>query len=207
MRDIPIFTGCDGIATLILREIPYRGEGYVLIRSVFTSLEACMRECESFCRAAGAETVYFGGNADFSDYPVYAKLIEREIEIEKLPQTSACAVKTGDSTRWAQIYNEKFAAVPAAQTCREAVDAYDIFRHGVHIGIGQIKGNLLRSVATLERGSGADCVAALAKLCQKKTLRLLCAEQNERAMKLYDRLGFSRGETKETWYCKKTLAI
>ena len=202
MKDIPIFTGCDGIATLILREIPYRGEGYVLIRSVFTSLEACMRECESFCRAAGAETVYFSGNADFSAFPIYARLIEREIETATLPPTEACARRTVDATRWAQIYREKFAAVPAAQTCREAVDAYDIFRHGVQIGIGQIEGNLLRSVASVEHGCGADCVAALAKLCKEKILRLLCAEQNERAMKLYDRLGFSRGEVKETWYCR-----
>ena len=207
MKDIPIFTGCDGIATLILREIPYRGEGYVTVRSVFTSTESCLRECESFCRAVGAEKVYFNGNADFTDYPIYASLIEREIEIEKLPQTTACAVLTKDEEKWAQIYNEKFAAVPAAQTCRKAENAFDIFKDGILIGIGQIEGNLIRSVATVERGFGADCVAALAQLSGEKNVKLLCAEQNERAMRLYDRLGFHRGERKEVWYSKKTLAI
>ena len=207
MKDIPIFTGCDGIATLILREIPYRGEGFVLVRSVFTTLDKCLRECEGFCRAAGAETVYFGGNADFSAYPIYAKLISREICKQNLPQTTACAVPAQDLEVWAQIYNEKFAAVPAAQTCRKAENAFDIFRDGIRIGIGQVEGNIIRSVAAIERGFGADCIAALARLYEGETVQLLCAEQNERAMRLYDRLGFSRGEVKEAWYCKKTLAI
>lgn len=207
MKNIPIFTGCDGIATLILREIPYRGEAYVLVRSVFTTLDACMRECEGFCRAAGADTVYFGGNADFSTYPIYARLIEREISAEKLPQTTACAIPTKDPTQWMQIYNEKFASVPAAQTCRTAQHAYDIIKDGEQIGIGQVEGDKILSVAAIKQGSGTDCVLALARLCEGETVKLLCAEQNERAMKLYDHLGFSRGETKEIWYCKKMLAI
>ena len=44
MRDIPVFTVPSGIATLILREIPPRGEAYVLLRGVFTSQEELLTE-------------------------------------------------------------------------------------------------------------------------------------------------------------------
>ena len=33
MKDIPVFTTEFGIASLILRDIPYRGEAYVRVRS------------------------------------------------------------------------------------------------------------------------------------------------------------------------------
>ena len=66
MTDIPVFTAADGIATLILHEIPARKEGYILVRAVFGSLAGLLRECADFCRGAGAERVYAGGEADFS---------------------------------------------------------------------------------------------------------------------------------------------
>ncbi len=207
MKDIPIFTGCDGIATLILSQIPYRGEAFVMVRSVFTTLDACLRECESFCRAVGAEWVYFSGNADFSAHPIFASIIEREILRTDLPETTAKAVPAVVPEQWAELYNDRFKNVPAARYCRTAENAYVIEKDGKMIGIGQAEGNTIRSVAALEKGSGADCVCALAALCDTEKIRLLCAEQNFSAMRLYDRLGFSRGERKEIWYGKKTLAI
>ena len=79
MTDIPVFTAADGIATLILHEIPARKEGYILVRAVFGSLVGLLRECADFCRGAGAERIYAGGEADFSDYPVFARLMERRL--------------------------------------------------------------------------------------------------------------------------------
>ena len=34
MRDFPIFTSEFGVSSLILKEIPYRGEAYIRIRDV-----------------------------------------------------------------------------------------------------------------------------------------------------------------------------
>lgn len=207
MKDIPIFTGCGGIASLILSQIPYRGEGYVLIRSVFGSLQEFMNECESFCRMAGAEKVFFSGEANFEGMQVHATLYEREILRKNLPDTTAYAVVTSNSAEWAELYNEKFRSVPAAQYCREAKDAYDIIKDGKRIGIGQVVHDRILTVAALERGAGTDCLCALAKLCDSETVKLNCAKENLPAVRLYDRLGFSKGSVKETWYCKKTLAI
>ncbi len=203
MKDIPLFTGSHGMATLILREIPYRGEAYVHLRAVFDSQEALIRECESFCRMAGAERTYVSGKGDFSDYPVYARLINRSILRRNLPKTTALAVATNDTDTWLRLYRERFKAVPAANSCPEPKGLYFIEQDGERIGIGQIEGNCLRSVAALKRGKGADCVCAMAALCTDERLTLLCAEENLPAMRLYDSLGFSRENVQEVWYCKK----
>ena len=204
MKAIPVFTCADGIATLILREVFSRGEAYVLVRSVFSTVPALLRACEDFCRAAGATRVYFGGAADFSDCRVYARLLERRIARQLLPETPALAVpvRAQEAAQWAALYNERFRAVPAAQSCRTPEDAYFIERGTERIGLGQVRGESLRSVAALRRGCGAACVSALAALAEGTHLRLLCAAENLPAMRLYDRLGFTRGAVKEIWYQK-----
>ena len=55
MRDIPIFTGRYGAASLILREIPFSGCAYVLVQAAAEGQAAAfLDECRAFCRAAGA---------------------------------------------------------------------------------------------------------------------------------------------------------
>lgn len=203
MKDIPLFTGSHGMASLILREIPYRGEAYIHLRAVFDSQEALIRECGSFCRMAGAERTYVSGKGDFSGYPVYATLIERSILCRNLPKTTALAVPTDDSDTWLQLYREKFKAVPAANSCPEPKGLYFIEQDGRHIGLGQLEGSCLRSLAALQRGKGIDCVCAMAALCDNEMLTLLCAVENLPAMRLYDKLGFSRGNVQEVWYHTK----
>ena len=56
MRDIPVFTTEYGVASLVLREIPYRQEAYISIQSSLQP-EELLAECVSFCRACGAEKV------------------------------------------------------------------------------------------------------------------------------------------------------
>ena len=119
MTDLPVFTAADGLATLILHEIPAKREAYILVRTVFGTLDGLLRECAAFCRGAGAEHVYAGGAADFSGYPVFVRLIERSAEFPAPAQTD-CAVEpvTQDTAeRWAALYNDRFRAVPSAQSC------------------------------------------------------------------------------------------
>ena len=209
MKDLPIFTGRGGAATLILHEIPCRKEAYVLVRSVFTTLNAFLEECENFCRSAGAETVFYGGEGDFSSFPVYASLMERSAAVKALPSTEAkvSAAAPEEEKLWLSLYQKRFSAVPAATGCPSLASACFISRGSELIGLGQTEGNVIRSVAALKPGAGQDCVCALAAQCGGDTVTLLCAEQNLPAMKLYDRLGFTRGEIKEVWFSKKVLAI
>ncbi len=203
MKDIPLFTVSDGMASLILREIPFRGAAYIWVRSVFGSLDGLLQECAAFCRAAGAEKVYATGQADFSAYPVYARLIQRSVCCQSLPATEAIALPAKDAAAWLQQYRERFRLVPASQSSPGSEGLYDIFHKGEQIGIGQYEKDKLLAVAALQKGRGADCVCAMSALMQVPQLRLLCAEENLPAMRLYDRLGFSRENCREVWYCVK----
>lgn len=202
MRDIPVFTVPSGIATLILREIPPRGEAYVLLRGVFTSQEELLTECARFCRAAGAERVYYGGADVHADGAAYATLLPRSILRTALPPTGALAVpiRPDEADEWQRLYRERFRSVPAAASVCDARGACFVVESGRRIGLGAVSGDTLRAVAALERGRGADCVCALAALAQGERLRLTCAAENRSAMRLYDRLGFDAGEAVERWY-------
>ena len=43
MKDFPMFTTEFGIASLILREIPYRGEAFILIQDTQKQIQATTR--------------------------------------------------------------------------------------------------------------------------------------------------------------------
>lgn len=211
MTDLPIYTAADGLATLILHEIPTKREGYILVRAVFGTLDGLLRECVRFCRGAGAERVYAGGAADFSGYPVFVSLIERSAEFPVLPQTH-CTVEpvTQDTAeRWAALYNERFASVPSAQSCgfaetrrlAQSGECYFVQENGRRVGLGRVRGQTLPALASLEAGAGEKTLLALVQHCGMHRVELVCALENARAMALYDRLGFSRGALRQSWYC------
>ena len=124
MKDIPVFSCPDGIATLILREVPFRGEGYILVRGVFGTLEGLLAECAGFCRAAGAERLFAAGEADFSGYPAAIRILGRSAPRESLlPAPEAVRlvpVTEKTAADWAREYNARFRAVPAAESCSPA---------------------------------------------------------------------------------------
>lgn len=124
MKDIPVFSCPDGIATLILREVPFRGEGYILVRGVFGTLEGLLAECTGFCRAAGAERLFAAGEADFSGYPAAIRILGRSAPRESLlpaPEAVRLVPVTEETAAdWAREYNARFRAVPAAESCSPA---------------------------------------------------------------------------------------
>ena len=203
MNDLPFFTAPDGMASLILREIPRQGTAYVVVRCVFGSQEGLLRDCDSFCRGAGAKDILYSGNADFSGFAAAACLTERSLPRERLPETDAAAVATKDP-RWVELYNERFAAIPAARTYHAVPEgAYLVYDGERLIGLGQVSGDEIAAVASLEKGRGRDCLCALAAKTTGPTVRLLCAEENLPAVRLYDGLGFSRDVIRERWYRRK----
>ena len=200
MKDLPLFPCADGMASLVLSEIPYRREAYILVRSVYGSLDGLLRDCTAFCRSAGAEQVYAGGEQDFSAYPVYARLVERSLDKAMLPETEAKAVLTTDP-EWTELYNRSFRRVHGAKTYRSTPEnAYFVLEKGQRIGLGQLMDNELAAVASLSPGCGEKSLIALARELPVETIHLLCAEENAPATRLYDRLGFSRDRVKRIWY-------
>ena len=209
MKDLPMFTTEYGIASLILREIPYRQEAY--IRIVATEQPcALVEECAAFCRACGAEKVYATGHEGLAKYPLHTIVWLMRGSREDMFQTDAALwpVLPENVDSWRSIYNERMSAVANAaymneadaRTMLDAGDGYFIHRDGTLLGIGKASGGKVEAVASVCPGSGGDIMAALSGILTEETITLEVASANEKAIRLYERLGFIRTGERSRWY-------
>ena len=209
MKDIPVFTTEHGAATLILKEIPYQETAYIILRD---SLEpqALARECADFCRACGAEKIYAAGHEALTAYPFFTAMWEMSCHRESIPDTDAALwpVQEKTLTQWQSIYNEKVKKVPNgawmtkadAEKMLETGDGYFIHRGETLLGIGRASSDRISWVASLAPGAGADVVKALAHAATEDTISLTVASTNQKAVDLYERLGFLRTAEISKWY-------
>jgi len=209
MKDMPVFSTELGVASLVLREIPYRKEAYIRYRSG-DNIAAFLEECRSFCVAVGAEHVFVTGVEDASLYPEYATILKMQIPVESLPESDASLfpVQENSLELWQKWYNEKMQNVPVAsymsdRKAKEMLEkgsAYFVHKNGVCIGIGAVSDHTLQAVAALAPGAGAETVAALCRGLLFEDVSLEVASTNRKAMRLYQKLGFVTVAKVETWY-------
>ncbi len=207
MKDIPIFQSQHGVASLILRQIPYRQEAYVRFQAV-ERLEPLVKDCVSFCRACGAERIFGAEVEGLEHYPMETEIWVMERQRSALPQTQAVLqpVQDLDRAAWQEIYNRAMATVPHAALLpewgqdRSPENCFFIHRFGERLGIGATERNTILAVAALQKGCGADLVAALASSISAPTVRLEVASANQRAVRLYQRLGFAQTKLLDRWY-------
>ena len=209
MRDFPMFTTENGIASLVLREIPYRKKAYIKI------LDSCepvklLEECRDFCRAVGAEEIYASGHSCLEVYPAYATILEMECDRKRLIHTDAVAVPVTQASaeEWKNIYNTRMKAVPNASYMDDAAikkmvqdgSGYVIYEQQCMIGIGKVAHNCLEALASVVPGKGGAVVCALAQTVSDETITLRVAEENTPAMRLYQRLGFVVKKQISIWH-------
>ena len=209
MRDIPLFTTEFGVASLILKEIPYRQEAYVRLQATQTP-DALIEECVDFCRACGAEKIYATGHEFLENYPLHTAVLQMQRSADSLPQTDAALFPVLPETLedWRSIYNEKMAAVPNAsymtekegKTMLESGSGYFVHRDGALLGIGKVSGNKIEAVAAVVPGAGKDVTLALCSLIHADTISLEVASANMRAIGLYEKLGFLTVNELSKWY-------
>ena len=209
MKDIPVFTTEYGAASLILSQIPYREEGYIHVQSSLEP-ERLLAECVQFLRACGAERIYATGKDLPPDLPVYTVLTQMQVQREALPETDAALwpVLPENVSQWADIYNQKTPRIPVGAWLtdlqrKELLDSgegYFVHRNGKLLGIGRVAGNTIHFAASVSPGAGADVVAALAHAATEPVLQLTVASTNEKAVKLYESLGFIKTRQISTWY-------
>lgn len=209
MKDIPVFDTEFGVASLFLREIPYRQRAHIKIQS---SLEPArlLEECIGFCRACGAEWIDAAGHDYLEKYPLITALYTMQCDRAAIGQTEACLFPVTESTvqQWLDIYNEKMENVPNAaymdskdgKELLEAGDGYFVHKDGVLLGIGKAGGDFIDTVIAVKPGMGETVVKALASILTEETVRLLVAGANERAVRLYERMGFVKVKEVSRWY-------
>lgn len=211
MRDFPIFTTEYGIASLFLKEIPYRAEAYIRVGEVAgEDFDAHLRECVSFCRAAGAEHIYAAGHEALADYPLRCAVLEMRGEARVDREKLACLFPVTEKTvsRWREIYNRAMADVDNAATLEGREEgkilssggAYFIHRDGQLLGIGWMEDTRLLAVAAEERGSGEILMHTLMSLVEGADMTLEVASTNHRAIRLYEKLGFIQTRELTAWY-------
>lgn len=209
MRDIPVFTTKTGVASLTLKEIPYRAEAYIRIQDTWEP-EAFLKECRDFCRAVGAERIYASGHTFLEAYPLYTAIWRMSRLREGFPETDAALFPVQEQTleQWRALYNEKMRSVPNASymTMADAQrqnangNAYFVHRGDILLGIGIAAGDRIDSVIAALPGAGQDVLLALNHALSGEQITLEVASANTRAIHLYERLGFLKTAELSHWY-------
>ena len=209
MRDFPMFTTEYGVASLFLREIPYRGRAHIRIQSS-QEPEKLLAECVSFCRMCGAEWIDAAGDACLEQYPLVTALWAMQCPREVLGEADACLFPVTEATvqQWLDIYNQRMADIPNAaymdsRDGRELLksgDGYFVHGDGQLIGIGKAGDDFIDTVISTRPGAGEAVLRALCGVLQCETVRLWVASANHRALRLYERMGFVKTAEISRWY-------
>ena len=209
MKDFPAFTTENGVASLILREIPYREEAYIRIRSSL-SAQALAEECAQFCTMCGAEKVYATGHEDLEKYPLHTSVLQMRADLASIADTDAALFPVQEQTaaQWRQIYNERMRDVANASwmTQRDEDemlqkgDGYFVHRNGELLGIGRASAEKIDIVIAVKRGAGSEVLCALCHALTGDIVELEVASVNEKAVRLYERLGFLATKELSRWY-------
>lgn len=198
-----------GIASLILKEIPYKGIAYVILRQVWDA-EKLLDECVSFCRMCGAEVICAAGHESLESYPLYAAVLEMrgDAAVDVNSVKSLFPVTEATVTRWRNIYNEKMRTIDNAATMTafdekrivQSGGAYFVHEDGELLGIGWLKDRELLAVAAVKPGTGKTVMNTLMSLLEGEQMHLEVASTNHRAIRLYEKMGFIKTREISRWY-------
>lgn len=212
MKDFPVFTTEFGIASLILKEVPYRKEAYIIIQSS-QQPEELLRECISFCGIVGADKIYARGHDILEQYPLYSVIYEMSgiVRVDDSLVQHLWPVTEENVTSWRRLLNERMVGVDHAHTL-ESVDEKEILKLGgayfVHdngdlLGAGWIVDNELRLLAACKMGVGKYVLHTLLSTVADERIKVQVVSTNERAIRLYERMGFVKCAELHRWFCVK----
>lgn len=209
MKDFPVFPTSHGAASLTLKEIPYRREAYIKIQST-QEPELLLEECIGFCTACGAERIYASGHDFLEQFPLHTSVCQMKgclfLSEEEIP--SMFPVTEATVSKWREIYNQKMQRIDNASTLETRDEseilrsggAYFVHRSGELLGIGWLVEDKLAALAAVKPGAGEMVCKAMQSLIPQQTITLEVASTNQKAIRLYERLGFLKTEELSRWY-------
>ena len=209
MKDFPMFDTEFGIASLVLKEIPYKGIAYIILREVWDP-EKLLAECVSFCGMCGAEVICASGHESLERYPLYTTVLEMrgEATVDISSLKSLFTVTEATVAQWRGIYNEKMRPIDNAATMTafdekrivQSGGAYFVHENGELLGIGWLDDTELLAVAAAKPGMGRAVLNTLMSLIEGAQMHLEVASTNERAIRLYKKMGFIKTKEISRWY-------
>ena len=209
MKDFPMFTTEYGVASLFLKEIPYKETAYIVIRSS-EQPEELLKECVSFCRICGAEKVYASGHDYLEQYPLHSMIYEMKGEawVDESKVEHLWPVTKETVGQWREICNERMYPLDNSATLEardekeilEKGDACFVHRDGELLGIGWIRDGELAELAAVVPGAGERVMHTLMSIMPGQVLKLSVVSTNLRAISLYERLGFIKTAEISRWF-------
>ena len=209
MKDFPVFTTEYGVASLILREVPYRQEAYIHIQAT-AQPEELLKECVSFCRMVGAEKIYARGHEILERYPLHSIIYEMrgEAAVDEDKIEHLWPVTKETVGRWRSMMNERMAGVDNAGTLEsrgeaeilESGGAYFVHHSGELLGGGWIVDGELLLLCAVKPGAGERVLHTLLSLMPGEVLKLDVVSTNHRAVRLYEKAGFVKTAERRRWY-------
>ncbi len=216
MKDFPVFTTENGVASLVLREVPYKGIAFVTLQDTQQPMQL-LADCVEFCRAVGAQKIFATGHNVLCDYPQAVSVIQMKCARSSVGETDAALFPVTEKTisKFREIYNQKMADIPVASTMTDA-DAEKLMQRGsgyfAHrgddlLGIGIIADGTVEAVAGVRPGVGAEVMRALCSGLYTDQIVLEVASTNIPALRLYEKLGFCKTAEVICWYDATNLQL
>ncbi len=212
MKNIPLFTTENGVASLVLKEIPYKRTAYIRVQAA-EDMTKFLKECSDFCTTVGAEHIYAAAEQGMEDFPVHTSVLKMTISKEQLPPTDAALfpVQQRTAQQWREIYNNRMQEVSHSTYLTEEDvealikdgEAYFVHRGDQLLGIGVISGDCVKAVISVISGMGEVVMLSLCQGIFAEAISLEVASDNIPAMKLYRRLGFQLICETQRWYLIK----
>lgn len=210
MKDIPVFTTDDGVSSLVLKEIPYKGVAFIRVQDVQPGcLDNHLSECIGFCRAAGAERVLASGNPALEQYPLDSIVYQMTLA-GPFPATQDRLWPVTEETvgRWRELYNKGMGPVDNHATLSffdeknilSSAGAYFVHAEEKLLGIGWMEGNSLLALVSAQPGMGERTARALLSTVTEDRVTLEVVSKNHRAIRLYERMGFIKSAELRRWY-------
>jgi ribosomal protein S18 acetylase RimI-like enzyme len=159
---------------------------------------------------AGADRVYASGHDALDAYPHYTTVVEMCVNIQVAPDDMAQLFPVTEQTvkRWREIYNQSMRHVHNSGTLEtrdekrilESGGAYFVHRNGELLGLGWLEQDTILAIASAKPGMGQHVAHTLMSVVEGASLRLEVASTNEKALRLYEKLGFLKTGEISRWY-------
>ena len=209
MKDFPFFTTQYGVASLTLKQIPYNGVAYITIQDS-ADPKKLLQECCDFCRAVGAKSVVASGHCILQMYPMHTSVVAMRCQREGLGDTDAALFPVQKVTleRFRALYNDamktvdnaEYMSVADAEGVLQRGNGYFVHRNGELLGIGIAGCERIEAIVAVKPGCGETVLSALNHALSGECVEVEVATSNERAVRLYERLGFVQCKELSRWY-------